>query len=222
MSEAVTPHPCSTVGQSMCTQQAGNCGGTGATNRYAGVCDPDGCDFNPFRMGNTSFFGPGKTLDTRQKFTVVTQFPASGNSLTAIKRYFIQNGKVFANPASDIAGVSGNQITEAFCDAQKKAFGDTTSFQNQGGMAQMGKAFAQPMVLVMSLWDDYAVNMLWLDSTYPPTAQTTAPGVARGTCSPSSGVPADVENQQGNSQVIYSNIRFGPIGSTTPGQTLSG
>ena len=23
-------------------------------------------------------------------------------------------------------------------------------------------------VLVMSLWDDYSVNMLWLDSDYPP------------------------------------------------------
>ena len=25
------------------------------------------------------------------------------------------------------------------------------------------------MVLVMSLWDDHEVNMLWLDSTYPAT-----------------------------------------------------
>jgi cellulose 1,4-beta-cellobiosidase len=168
-------------------------------------------------MGNTSFFGPGKTIDTRQKFTVVTQFPAG-----AIKRYFIQNGKVFANPASDVAGVSGNQITDTFCNAQKAAFGDTTSFQNKGGLTQMQKAFAQPMVLVLSLWDDYAVDMLWLDSTYPPNKATTAPGVARGTCATTSGVPADVESQQAAAQVVYSNIRFGPIGSTTPGTTLTG
>ena len=33
----------------------------------------------------------------------------------------------------------------------------------------MGGALGRGMVLVMSLWDDTDVHMLWLDSDYPPT-----------------------------------------------------
>lgn len=81
-------------------------------------------------------------------------------------------------------------------------------------MASMGRAGATGMVLVMSLWDDHYANMLWLDSSYPTDQATTKPGVARGTCATSSGVPADVEKNSPNAQVSFSNIRFGPIGST--------
>ena len=31
----------------------------------------------------------------------------------------------------------------------------------------MGQAMKRGLVLVMSLWDDHEVNMLWLDSDYP-------------------------------------------------------
>lgn len=41
---AYTPHPCTTIDQSICTGDS--CGGTYSSDRYAGVCDPDGCDFN--------------------------------------------------------------------------------------------------------------------------------------------------------------------------------
>ncbi|KAG8864400.1 hypothetical protein FRB97_005056, partial [Tulasnella sp. 331] len=61
------------------------------------------------------------------------------------------------------------------------------------------------------------VDMLWLDSDYPTTASPTAPGVARGTCATSSGVPATVEAAGANVHVIYSNIKFGDIGSTYTG-----
>jgi cellulose 1,4-beta-cellobiosidase len=33
------------------------------------------------------------------------------------------------------------------------------------------------MVLVLSLWDDHDVNMLWLDSDYPLDKPNTEPGV---------------------------------------------
>ena len=81
----------------------------------------------------------------------------------------------------------------------------------------MGDAFEKGMVLVLSLWDDYAVNMLWLDSDYPTTAPATQPGIARGNCSTTSGVPATIESSNANAQVIYSDIRVGPIGSTFSG-----
>lgn len=227
ISNAVTPHPCSTPGQSMCNGD--NCGGTYSTNRYAGVCDPDGCDFNPYRMGNKTFYGPSSSnvVDTTHPFTVVTQFVTSdgtsSGTLTAINRFYVQGGTVFPQPSSDISGVTGNQITTNFCDAQKTAFGDQNVFDQKGGLPQMGKGMGLGMVLVMSLWDDYAVDMLWLDSTYPTNASASTPGAARGTCATTSGVPKQVEAASPNAYVTYSNIKFGPLNSTfSAGQTSGG
>ena len=56
---------------------------------------------------------------------------------------------------------------------------------------------------------------LWLDSNYPPNGDPNKPGVARGPCSTSSGVPSEVESQQPDATVRFSNIKIGPIGSTT-------
>ncbi|KAH8201646.1 hypothetical protein TruAng_004167 [Truncatella angustata] len=213
ISTAYTPHPCTDTGYHSCEGDA--CGGTYSSDRYAGDCDPDGCDFNSYRQGNKTFYGPGSsyTLDTTQKLSIVTQFLTdTAGELSEIKRFYVQNGKVIPNSQSTIAGVTGNSITEDYCSAQKTAFGDTNVFDQRGGLAQMGKALAEPMVLVMSLWDDHAANMLWLDSTYP--VDSTSAGAARGTCATTSGVPADVEANQGSSTVVYSNIKFGPIGST--------
>lgn len=67
---------------------------------------------------------------------------------------------------------------------------------------------------VSTIWDDHAAQMLWLDSDYPTDKDASTPGVARGTCATSSGAPTDVEGSAANSQVTYSNIKFGPIGST--------
>jgi len=76
---------------------------------------------------------------------------------------------------------------------------------------------AKGMVLVMSIWDDHAANMLWLDSNYPTSSPTTQPGVARGPCATSTGVPSTVESQYGSSYASFGNIKFGTIGSTVSG-----
>ncbi len=214
ISTAVTPHSCDTVTQTMCTGDA--CGGTYSSERYSGTCDPDGCDFNSYRMGNTTFYGPGQTVNTNSVFTVVTQF--IGNPITEIKRFYVQNGVVIPNSQSEVSGVSGNSITESFCVAQKAAFGDNNTYDAHGGFASMSSAMEDGMVLVMSLWDDYYANMLWLDSDYPLNKSPSTPGVARGTCATTSGVPATVEANSPDSYVIYSNIKVGAINSTfTPG-----
>lgn len=214
---AYTPHVCRNVqgGQTTCT---GNDCGDG-DNRYGGICDKDGCDFNSFRMGDQSFLGPGKTVNTNSKFTVVTQFITSNNStsgtLKEIRRVYVQNGKVIQNSKTNISGMTAyDSITDDFCSAQKKAFGDTNSFADRGGLAAMGNAYAKGMVLVMSIWDDHDVGMLWLDSNYPLDKDPSTPGVARGTCSADSGDPETVESQHPDATVIYSNIKVGPIGST--------
>jgi cellulose 1,4-beta-cellobiosidase len=221
ISTAYTPHPCDNVQQTRCTGDA-TCGGTGSSNRYASTCDPDGCDFNSYRMGNTSFYGPGLAVNTQQKFTVVTQFitntgTATG-TLSEIRRLYVQNGKVIQNSKVNVPGMTAyDSITAAYCSAAKTAFGDQDSFDQHGGLAGISKAMASGMVLVLSVWDDHTANMLWLDSDYPTTKAATVPGVARGTCATSSGVPATVEGSVPNSQVIYSNIKFGDLNSTYTG-----
>ncbi|KAM0723669.1 hypothetical protein Q7P37_000657 [Cladosporium fusiforme] len=218
ISNAVTPHSCS-PGNSACTSDT-TCG-SGDGNRYKGYCDRDGCDFNPYRMGNTSFYGPGKIIDTTKPLTVVTQFITSDNTasgdLVEIRRLYVQGGKVFQQPQSNVAGVSGNSITDSFCKAQKTVFEDTNDFARTGGMKAMGDAFAKGMVLVMSLWDDYEVNMHWLNSPFPTDAPIDKPGVARGPCSITSGKPEDVERDTPGATVVFSNVRTGTLGSTYSG-----
>lgn len=166
-------------------------------------------------MGVPDFYGKGKTIDTTKKFTVVTQFIGSGTDLTDIKRFWVQDGKTYATPDSAYPEVPGNSITDDFCDKQKTHFQDKFHFKELGGLKQMAASLAKGHVLVMSLWDDHAVNMLWLDSTYPTDKDpATAPGVGRGECSIDSGKPEDVESKDAASQVTFSNIKFGPIGST--------
>ncbi|KAL4998261.1 putative 1,4-beta-D-glucan cellobiohydrolase A [Aspergillus recurvatus] len=211
ISAAYTPHPCDSVEQTMCEGDA--CGGTYSDDRYAGTCDPDGCDFNSYRMGNTSFYGPGGIVDTSSKFTVVTQFIADGGSLSEIKRFYVQNGEVIPNSESNISGVEGNSITSEFCTAQKSAFGDDDIFAQHGGLSAMGDA-ASAMVLILSIWDDHHSSMMWLDSSYPTDADPSQPGVARGTCEHGAGDPDVVESQHADASVTFSNIKFGPVGST--------
>ena len=214
MANAYTPHPCTEIGQTRC--EGDDCGGTYSSDRYAGVCDPDGCDFNPYRMGNKEFYGLGKIVDSSKKLTVVTQFlKNSAGQLSEIKRFYAQDGRIIANSNSEIPGVPGNSITQEWCDARVNAFTDFDDFNRKGGMVQMGKALEKPMVLVMSIWDDHASNMLWLDSTFP--VDSTKLGSERGPCAITSGVPAEVEAQVPNSNVAFSNIRFGPINSTVAG-----
>ncbi|KAL0261876.1 hypothetical protein SLS55_003308 [Diplodia seriata] len=215
---AVTPHVCNAdvVGQVRCNGT--DCGD--GDNRYGGVCDKDGCDYNPYRMGNESFYGSnGSTIDTTAKFTVITQFITSDNTSTGdlveIRRKYVQDGTVVENSFADYDTLATfNSISDDFCDAQKTLFGDENDFKTKGGIARMGESFERGMVLVMSIWDDHAANALWLDSTYPVDGDATKPGIKRGPCGTDTGVPADVESESPDSTVIYSNIRYGDIGST--------
>ncbi|KAL2212547.1 glycoside hydrolase [Sarocladium strictum] len=210
---AYTPHPCLNNAAHSCNGD--ECGGATADDRYAGDCDPDGCDFNSYRQGNQTFYGPGSefNIDTTQPLTVVTQFIAGDDGvLSEITRFYVQGGTVVPNSESTIEGIPGSSITQDYCDAQKSTFGDEPSFNNNGGLAAMSDAVANPMVLVMSLWSDHESNMLWLDSTFPVTG--SGPGYERGSCSTDSGVPSELEAEVPDATVVFSNIKFGPIGST--------
>jgi len=221
MAAAYTPHPCKTTnsgGQQRCTGTECN------SPRYEGLCDPDGCDFNHFRMGDKTYFGKGMTVDTNKKMTVVTQFitvdGTSTGQLKEIRRIYVQDVKVFQNSKVNFPGISAyDSITDQFCTDSRTLFGDFDSFKRNGGMAQMSASLAKGHVLALSIWDDHTAHMLWLDGNYPTDANPATPGIARGACGADTGVPAEVEANHPNAQVVFSNIKFGSIGSTFGGGT---
>lgn len=61
------------------------------------------------------------------------------------------------------------------------------------------------VVLAMSIWNDATQQMAWLDS-----------GV-NGPCSIAESTPANIQSQHPDTHVVFSNIRWGDIGSTTQG-----
>ncbi|KAK0752634.1 glycoside hydrolase [Schizothecium vesticola] len=204
---AFTPHACKDNKYHIC--ETDTCGGTYSEDRFAGGCDANGCDYNPYRMGNTDFYGKGLKVDTSKKFTVVTQFKPD-----RLTQFFVQNGKKIVAPAPTFEGISDTgDVTPEFCTNQFKKFNDRDRFAEVGGFSQLNAALGVPMVLVMSIWDDHYSNMLWLDSTYPPEKEGE-PGAARGPCGQDTGVPSEVEASYPNAKVVWSNIRFGPVGST--------
>lgn len=72
ISTALTTHPCTSLEQAMCNRD--NCSGTYSDNCYGSNCDPDGCEFNPFRLVNESFFGPNKIVDGILSNSVISDF----------------------------------------------------------------------------------------------------------------------------------------------------
>jgi len=218
---AYTPHPCKTEGLLRCEgDDCGDGGGWTTGKRYDGVCDADGCDVNPFRMGNERFYGTMQdfAVDTSKPFTVVTQFITADNTddgdLSEIRRFYVQDGKEIANPQAAVGGLTSDSITEDGCIAQKTAFSETDDFSAKGGLKQMGEAMGRGMVLVMSFWDDPASNMLWLDSEVEnPDGDGT--GEKRGPCATDTGKPEETRSKYSDAHVKYMNIRYGAIGSTT-------
>ncbi|KAI8607107.1 concanavalin A-like lectin/glucanase domain-containing protein [Chytriomyces sp. MP71] len=174
-------------------------------------------------MGVSQFYGPGLVVDTTKPFTVVTQFlttdGTSASDLVEIRRSFVQNGVVHGNPVSTFAPIPYDSVTDSYCAAQKSLFGDPNIFGQKGGLKAMGDAMDRGMTLVMSLWDDYDVSMLWLDSTFPVNG--TANGTKRGTCATTSGLPTDVESNSPHAYVVYSDVRWGEIGSTFNGNPVT-
>ncbi len=204
---ALTPHPCNVTGVYKCSGAL-----CGSPDRYGGVCDMDGCDYNPYRNGAPSFYQPDATLDTNKPMTVVTQFiTTTGDAkgaLKEIRRIYVQGGKVIDNASVQVPGIDkGNSISEQYCSQKLKAFGGTSNYDARGGMKGMGDALGRGMVLIFSIWDDAGQNMNWLDS-----------GNA-GPCNSTVGTPAIIQAQYSDSSDTWSNVKWGDIGSTYSGSS---
>merc|ERR1712198_135137 len=162
------------------------------------------------------------TVDSSKPMTVVTQFVTNDGTdngeLVEMRRLYVQDGKVIENSISNWPGMQPwDSISGPMCEEQKAVFDDPDDHSKKGGLKAMGDSMDRGHVLVMSLWDDHDVNMLWLDSDYPLDKDPSDPGVSRGSCSRDSGDPTDMEANHGSATVKYFNIKIGPLGSTFPG-----
>lgn len=201
---ANTPHSCQFLNGS---DMVGPYACQGIECGQQGVCDKWGCDFNAYRMGVKGFYGPGLTVDTNKPFTVTTQFVTDSNKeLIEMRRFYTQAGKVFAQPSITIGSSSFNSVSDTYCAAVMNATPGGI-FLSRGGMASIGRSLARGQVLVMSVWNDPATHMLWLDG---PTDTDV-----RGPCG-----TTDLSSN-GNSQVTFSNVKFGDIGTTSSAATPS-
>ena len=89
-------------------------------DRYDGVCDKDGCDFNHWRMGDRTYYGPGSDfqVDSTRPLTLVTQFITDDGTdtgeLVEMRRIYISTstyGKIIANNVANIPGLTSfNEI----------------------------------------------------------------------------------------------------------------
>lgn len=163
------------------------------------MCDKSGCGLNPYKT-DTGYYGRNLVVDTTRPFSVVTQFPASESGvLTSYKRLYIQDGNVFETPAVDISGTEQTIVDDAYCTAK-----NATRYMDLGATEGMGESMSRGMVLVFSLWWDSTTFMQWLDQS--------SSGV--GPCNATEGSPASIAAIQPDTQVTFSNIRWGDINST--------
>merc|ERR1719158_1940305 len=209
---AFTPHPAANPGLTVCMKDE-ECGRQDG-DRFISPTDRDGCDLNAWRMGDQKFYGPGSefTINTMQPFQVVTRFHAPAGELIGIEQFYVQNGQQINHPNYDAMGGKNIETEESF-QAQKTAFNDRNRFAEMGGMKVMGEALDRGMVLVISMWDDIAVSMNWLDSYMGD--DSSSPGALRGPCDPADGKPETLREAHPDSAYTITNIKWGDFGTTT-------
>ncbi|PYH94160.1 putative endo-beta-1,4-glucanase celB, partial [Aspergillus ellipticus CBS 707.79] len=194
---AVTGHSCNISGIYGCGDSAACGSGSG------GVCDKSGCGFNPYALGRETYYGEGDgfVVDTGRAFTVVTQFWTGEDKkvLRQIRRLYVQDGVVVGNAVVEVGGRRVDAITDEFCVEKGDSEG---TFEGHGGLRAMGEALGRGMVLVFSVWNDDGSYMQWLDAG------------SDGPCNSTEGNPEVIEVVDPGTAVVFSDVRWGDIGST--------
>jgi cellulose 1,4-beta-cellobiosidase len=226
ISTAFTMHSCDTPDDLQYRCLGDDCGDNGET-RFKGVCDKNGCDIQSWRFGERHFYGPGSKfdIDSTKPVTVTTQFitddGTDDGTIVEARQFYTQNGKTHEHKHYALNGHKHDSITDKMCADWVADTKDGTNFLEKGGMKAVDTVFKNGAVLVLSLWDDHYANMLWLDSRYPIDGTCDTPGVCRGSCPITSGVPADVEADLANATIHFSDIKYGVIGSTVTMNSVS-
>ncbi|KUI58119.1 Endoglucanase EG-1 [Cytospora mali] len=170
----------------------------------ASACDSGGCGFNPYNQGYHSYWGPGDTVDTTKPFTVITQFitddGTTSGTLSEIRRIY-QQGNVTIPSA--ISASSGDSINSTWCAAVD------SSADEYGNLETMGEALGRGMVMAFSIWNDDSQYMAWLD------------GGSNGPCNSTEGNPEVIQDNDPGTHVVFSNIKWGEIGSTFTDMSLA-
>ncbi len=196
-SNQIAAHACSIT-------RTRKCGGSECgPNSY---CDKPGADMNSYRIGNKTLYGPNLIVDSLKPITVITQFitdtGTDSGQLIKIQRYYKQGAKI----------TDGGFLTDESAAYYKSLFKDTSRHAELGGLRAIGDAYKRGMTLVLSIWDDSAASMLWLDATYP--IGSNEPGASRGPCSVNNRGINELRSKYGSSaQVVYSDIQVNPIRS---------
>jgi len=230
--QAFTMHACDeTTGgaHAMCTE------GNEACNAK---CDSNGCDWNVFRLSsqaeNTAnaekFFGSvvrsdvEMTIDTSKPITVRTWYDKEHNSWN---QELIQDGTKHPYPPVEFPSWTGQSeattydaITDEFCEAfDSYLSGDGNEHTGLGGNKRMVSAQNEGYVLVLSIWtEDNGSNppMQWLDGTLGDEDER---GAMRGRCSTNEwqwDQSPLTKNELMEIEVVYSDFRIGPMGTTVP------
>ena len=117
-------------------------------------CDKSGADANSYRQGYKDFFGLNKIIDTNFPITIITQF--IGDPLREVKRYYKQNNIIREHP--------GGSLTSETIKKWKELQKEPNDFEKYGGFLSLTTSIKKGMSLIVSLWDDQATQMKWLDS----------------------------------------------------------
>jgi len=162
-------------------------------------------------------------LEANSQATAMTPHPCNGNTCdkggcgynpyaSGQHNYWgpgktVDTSKVFTVVTQFVAsGGKLSQVNRKYIQNGQQISGGgtiTNCGDSTGGLTGMGQALANGMVLVMSIWNDPTQNMAWLD------AGTDGP------CASGQGSPSNIESQHPDTHVVFSNIRWGDIGSTT-------
>ena len=118
---------------------------------------------------------------------VITQFLTTDDTVSGdllqIRRFYVQDGKTIHSPLSTILGDDdSDSITDCFCDAKKDLFGDAKDYQEHEGMKGMGQSLDRGHAMIISLWDNTELNMLWLDSSFLLDKPRKDPCIKNGDC----------------------------------------
>ncbi|KAK3986079.1 Exoglucanase 1 [Cladorrhinum sp. PSN332] len=182
-------------------------------DRHSPRCDPDGCSWSAYRVASQDFYGRGKVVDTNKKFTVVTRWEQN-----RVYQFFVQDGKKIEVPLPRWQELPReNGISPDMCEKMPQFFDERDRFAENEGWKSHLEMVTRPMVMAMSINVDYWAYNLWLDGTYPPERDVPEEEgrFERGPCRPwEQSEPAVVLANHPHANVTWSNIRFGPIGST--------
>jgi cellulose 1,4-beta-cellobiosidase len=161
---------CETEGYKICEREY--CDAEKHGERFS-YCAKYGCDYSPYRLGQTEFYGREKVVNTNlpftyeisnpreehegtnlQTFRVVTRFEETG-----VTQFFIQNGKKINTPppaVPDFPSVSG--LSSEYCDAKAWNFNERDWFNELGGFPSHNAILRRPMVLTLSISDDVSTS----------------------------------------------------------------